>query len=65
MPYSDIDPGRMAFSMGLVGVIMAALNYAVVKLFSTDAWLFYKTFVDFFIVAALAMVAVRFARKPA
>ena len=65
MPYSDIDPGRMAFSMGFVGLVMAALNYAVAKLFSTDAWLFYKTFVDFFIVAVLAMLAVRFARKAA
>ncbi len=65
MPYSDIDPGRMAFGMGLVGLIMAALNYAVAKIASTDMWLFYKTFVDFFIVAALAMVAIRFARKAA
>ena len=65
MPYSDIDPGRMAFGMGLVGLIMAALNYVVAKIASTDVWLFYKTFVDFFIVAALAMVAVRFARKTA
>lgn len=63
MPYSDIDPGRMAFGMGLVGLVMAALNYAVAKIASTDVWLFYKTFVDFFIIAALAMVAVRFARK--
>lgn len=65
MPYSDIDPGRMAFSMGLVGLVMAALNYAVAKIASTDVWLFYKTFVDFFIIAALAMLAVRFARKAA
>jgi intracellular septation protein A len=65
MPYSDIDPGRMAFSMGLVGLVMAALNYVVAKIASTDVWLFYKTFLDFFIVAALAMVAVRFARKAA
>ena len=63
MPYSDINPGRMAFSMGLVGLVMAALNYVVAKLASTDVWLFYKTFVDFFIIAGLAMVAVRYARK--
>ena len=44
---------------------MAALNYVVAKIASTDMWLFYKTFVDFFIVAALAMVAVRYARKAA
>lgn len=65
MPYSDIDPGRMAFSMGMVGIVMAALNYVVAKVASTDMWLFYKTFVDFFIVAGLAMVAVRYARKTA
>jgi intracellular septation protein A len=65
MPYSDIDTGRFAASMGLIGLIMAALNYAVAKLASTDVWLFYKTFVDFFIVAGLAMVAVRYARKSA
>lgn len=65
MPYSDIDTGLFAASMGLVGLTMAGLNYAVAKLASTDVWLFYKTFVDFFIVAGLAMVAVRFARKSA
>jgi intracellular septation protein A len=65
MPYSDIDTGRFAASMGVIGLIMAALNYAVAKLASTDVWLFYKTFVDFFIVAGLAMIAVRYARKAA
>ncbi len=63
MPYSDIDTGRFAASMGAIGLIMAALNYAVAKLASTDVWLFYKTFLDFFIVAGLAMVAVQYARK--
>lgn len=65
MPYGDINPGRMAFAMGLVGLVMALLNYAVAKLASTDVWLFYKTFVDFFIIAGLAMFAIRYARKPA
>jgi intracellular septation protein A len=65
MPYSDIIPGRVAFAMGLVGIVMALLNYAVAKLTSTDIWLFYKTFVDFFIVAGLAMFAIRYARKAA
>lgn len=63
MPYSDIDAGRFALAMGLVGLIMAALNYVVAKLASTDAWLFYKTFVDFIIVMLLAMVAVQWARR--
>jgi intracellular septation protein A len=65
MPYADIDPGRLALGMGMVGLFMAALNYAVAKLASTDVWLFYKTFVDFVIVMALGMLVVKLARKPA
>ncbi len=65
MPYSDINTGRFAISMGMVGLIMAVLNYAVAKFASTDIWLFYKTFVDFFIVGGLAMIAIRYARKAA
>ena len=63
MPYADIDAGRMAVAMGLVGLFMASLNYGAAKLLSTDNWLFYTTFVDFFIVMGLAMFAIRFARK--
>lgn len=63
MPYADIDPGRMAVAMGLVGLFMASLNYGAAKLLSTDNWLFYTTFVDFFIVMGLAMFAIKFARK--
>ena len=62
MPYADVDPGRMAFGMGLVGLFMAGLNYAVAKLASTDLWLFYKTFVDIVIIMVLAMFVVRIAR---
>ncbi len=62
MPYSNIDTGRFALGMGLVGIIMAALNYAVAKLASTDVWLFYKTFVYFLIIAVLAMGVIKWAR---
>jgi intracellular septation protein A len=65
MPYADIDAGRMAVGMGCVGLFMASLNYGAAKLLSTDQWLFYTTFVDFFIVMGLAMFAIKFARKPA
>ena len=66
MPYSDIDPGRFAILMGVIGLIMAALNYGAAKLLSTDNWLFYKTFVDNFIVFGLVIFALRYARaKPA
>lgn len=62
MPYSDIDPGRFAILMGVIGVIMAALNYGAAKWLSTDNWLFYKTFVDNFIVFGLVFFALRYAR---
>lgn len=62
MPYSDIDTGRFAIGMGCVGFFMAALNYGAAKLLSTDAWLFYTTFIDFFIVGGLVFVVLRFAR---
>jgi intracellular septation protein A len=65
MPYSDINTGRFAIIMGVVGLIMAALNYGAAKLLTTDNWLFYKTFIDQFIVMALLLLALRFARtKP-
>ena len=62
MPYTDINAGRLAIGLGLVGLTMAALNYAVAKHASTDAWLFYKTFVDFIIAGVLAMAMIRWAR---
>ena len=65
MPYSDINAGRFAIVMGVIGLIMAGLNYAAAKLLTTDNWLFYKTFVDNFIVIGLVLIAMRFARtKP-
>jgi intracellular septation protein A len=63
MPYDDIDKGRLAVAMGLVGLFMAGLNYGAAKLLSTDQWLFYTTFIDFFIVMALAIMAMRWSRR--
>ena len=66
MPYSDINAGRFAIVMGVIGIVMAALNYGAAKLLTTDNWLFYKTFIDNFIVIGLVMLAMRYARtKPA
>lgn len=63
MPYTDIDAGRFAIVMGVIGLVMAGLNYGAAKLLTTDNWLFYKTFVDNFIVIGLVMLAFRFIRK--
>jgi intracellular septation protein A len=62
MPYSDIHTGRFAIVMGIIGLIMAALNYGAAKLLTTDNWLFYKTFIDQFIVMALLVLAMRYVR---
>lgn len=62
LPYNDIDPGRLALGIGLLGLVMAGLNYAVAKLTSTDFWLFYTTFVDFFLAMVLILQVFAYAR---
>ncbi len=62
LPYTDIDPGRLAIGMGLLGLVMAGLNYLVAEYTSTEVWLFYTTFVDFFLVAGMVLLVFRFAR---
>ena len=65
MPYSDINAGRFGIVMGVISLIMAALNYGAAKLLTTDNWLFYKTFIDNFIVIGLVVLGIRYARtKP-
>lgn len=62
LPYNDLQPGRLALGMGLLGLVLAGINYLVAKFASTDVWLFYSTFVDFILSAALALAVFSFAR---
>lgn len=62
LPYSDIDPGRLAIGMGLLGLVMAGLNLLVARVASTDVWLFYSTFVDFALIMVLILFVFRYAR---
>jgi len=62
LPYSDIDPGRLAVGMGLVGLVMAVLNYGVARVASPSVWLFYTAFVDFVLMMGLIVLVFRYAR---
>jgi intracellular septation protein A len=62
LPYKDIDASRLAIGMGVLGLVMAGLNYLVAIVASTDVWLFYSTFVDFFLVMLMVLVVFQYAR---
>ena len=65
MAYTDIDEGRLAIGMGLTGLVMAAANFVVVRVASTDVWLFYTTFGDVPLSIGLVLLSVGWARRPA
>lgn len=62
LAYTDIDERRLAIAMGVVGALMALSNYVVVKLVSTDVWLFYTTFGDLPLTVLLVLGAIKWAR---
>lgn len=62
LPYDDIDHGRLGIGLGLLGLVMAALNLGVARLASTDQWLFYTTFLDTLIMLGLVLLVMRYAR---
>jgi intracellular septation protein A len=62
MPYTDINHARLAIALGIVGLIMAVLNWCVVEIASTDVWLFYTTFVDIFVTVFLFFIGIKWAR---
>jgi len=62
MPYGDIDAGRLGIGMGVAGIVLAGANFMVARLFSTDVWLFYSTFLDIFVFMALFFGVLNYAR---
>jgi intracellular septation protein A len=64
MPGS-LDPQRLMLGMGLGGIVLALVNWAVVALASKDQWLFYTTFLDTPLGLALILLTLRFARPKA
>ncbi len=65
LAYTDVDERRLAIGMGLTGLAMALANFVVVRVTTTDVWLFYTTFGDVPLSIGLVLLAVRWARAPA
>jgi intracellular septation protein A len=61
MPHPETHAGRLSIGIGCVGIVMAVLNYGVAKVFSTDAWLFYATFLDTVLALVLTFAAIKYA----
>jgi intracellular septation protein A len=59
----DLDPRRLVLGIGLGGVALALVNWAVVALASKDQWLFYTTFLDTPLAFALILLTLRYARR--
>ncbi len=60
----DIVPQRLALALGAMSIIMALLNWGVVRLVSKDIWLYYTTFGDFFVAVILFSVAIKWVVVP-
>lgn len=63
MPDPHLDPRRLAFGIGVSGLVAAGLNYLVATYASTDFWLTYTTFLDIPLALAMFFVALRFAKR--
>lgn len=57
-----VDERRLAIGLGLLGALMALLNWAVARWFSTDVWLAYSSFGDMLLSMLLFLLVLRFAR---
>jgi intracellular septation protein A len=65
MPHPDTSPSRLAIGLGAMGLVMAGLNYGVAKVFSTDVWLFYTTFLDTALAIAMVFGVIKWAMPKA
>ncbi len=64
LPYRDLDTGQVAIGMGIMGMVMAAINLLFIWLASEDVWLFYTTFLDIpLIIIGFIIVTQRARRK--
>lgn len=60
--FEPVDVRRLAIGLGLLGALMAGLNYAVARWLPTDVWLAYNSFGDIVLTMLLFGFVLRFAR---
>jgi intracellular septation protein A len=57
-----VDEQRLAIGLGVLGAVMAGLNWGVAKAFSTDVWLAYSSVGDILLSMLLFLLVLRYAR---
>lgn len=60
-----LDPRRFAIGMGVLGFVMAAVNYAVATWTTGDVWLWYTTFGDTVLSVLLVFGVLQYAQRRA
>ena len=57
-----LDARRLATGLGLLGLVMAAVNWLFAEFTSKDTWLYYTSFGDFLLSMALVFAVLHYAR---
>jgi intracellular septation protein A len=60
---TPLDPRRFAIGMGVLGLVMAAVNYAVATWTTGDTWLWYTTVGDTILSVVLVFAVLQFAQR--
>lgn len=58
-----MDPQRLAGGLGVLGLVMAAVNWVFAEFTSQDTWLYYTSFGDFLLSVVLMFGVMRYARS--
>jgi intracellular septation protein A len=57
-----MHPQRLAGGLGVLGLVMAGVNWVFAEFTSQDTWLYYTSFGDFLLSVALMLVVMNYAR---
>ncbi|MFM8480006.1 MAG: septation protein IspZ [Gammaproteobacteria bacterium] len=57
-----MDPQRLALGLGVLGLVMAGVNWVFAEYTSRDTWLYYTSFGDFLLTVVLILAVMRYAR---